>query len=221
MSTITSNLGLFKYDLPGDNNIAFNITNALNQNWDRLDAGVALKNHIHSGYQSTLVSGTNIKTINGNSLLGSGNITIESGGSSYTLPTASKTTLGGVKIDGTTITISNGVISSSGSSSYEAAKALSSNGYMKFSNGFTIAWCRHTSSSNGSNTFSFPCTFTSLYQVATANIGPNVVNSSTIVTYATTSNAKAVIIKSISTSSVTLLYTTTNCGNCFILIGKI
>ena len=33
-----------------------------------------------SGYQSTLVSNTNIKTINGNSLLGSGNITISSGG---------------------------------------------------------------------------------------------------------------------------------------------
>jgi hypothetical protein len=33
-----------------------------------------------SGYQSTLVSNTNIKTINGNSVLGSGNITISSGG---------------------------------------------------------------------------------------------------------------------------------------------
>ena len=35
---------------------------------------VALGNHTHSGYQATLVSGTNIKTINSNSLLGSGNI---------------------------------------------------------------------------------------------------------------------------------------------------
>lgn len=34
-----------------------------------------------NGKQDTLVSGTNIKTVNGNSLLGSGNITIESGGS--------------------------------------------------------------------------------------------------------------------------------------------
>lgn len=33
------------------------------------------------GKQDTLVSGTNIKTVNGNSLLGSGNITIEGGGS--------------------------------------------------------------------------------------------------------------------------------------------
>ena len=37
-----------------------------------------------NGKQDALVSGTNIKTVNGNSLLGSGNITIEGGGSSYT-----------------------------------------------------------------------------------------------------------------------------------------
>lgn len=41
--------------------------------------------------------------------------------SSYNLPTASTTTLGGVKIDGTTITITNGVIS--GSSSYSLPTA--------------------------------------------------------------------------------------------------
>jgi hypothetical protein len=35
-------------------------------------------------------------------------------GGTYTLPTASTTELGGVKVDGTTITINNGVISSSG-----------------------------------------------------------------------------------------------------------
>lgn len=95
-----------------------------------------------SGLQTTLVSGTSIKTINGTSLLGSGDISISGGGgepplgnpsvdgyvlsstaagvrswvaqsSSYTLPTASTTVLGGVKVDGTTITISGGVISSS------------------------------------------------------------------------------------------------------------
>lgn len=46
--------------------------------------------------QAILVSGTNIKTVNGNSLLGSGNITI-SGGTTYTA--------------GTGIDITNGVIS--------------------------------------------------------------------------------------------------------------
>lgn len=35
-----------------------------------------------NGKQPTLVSGTNIKTINGNSILGSGDITIQSGGAS-------------------------------------------------------------------------------------------------------------------------------------------
>lgn len=37
---------------------------------------VATGNHTHSEYQATLVSGTNIKTINSTSLLGSGNIAI-------------------------------------------------------------------------------------------------------------------------------------------------
>lgn len=37
---------------------------------------VATGNHTHSDYQATLVSGTNIKTINGDSILGSGNLTV-------------------------------------------------------------------------------------------------------------------------------------------------
>ena len=45
---------------------------------------VAVGNHTHSGYQATLVSGTNIKTINSTSLLGSGDIAID-------VPTASTT----------------------------------------------------------------------------------------------------------------------------------
>ena len=46
-----------------------------------------------SAKQDKLVSGTNIKTINGSSILGSGNVTI-----SASVPTASSTTLGGIKI---------------------------------------------------------------------------------------------------------------------------
>ena len=42
-----------------------------------------------------------------------GRITAASNGSAYSLPTASTTTLGGVKVDGSTITISGGVISAS------------------------------------------------------------------------------------------------------------
>jgi phage-related tail fiber protein len=52
--------------------------------------------------QVALVSGTTIKTINGASILGSGDIVVAS---SYTLPPATPTTLGGVKVDGTTITV--------------------------------------------------------------------------------------------------------------------
>lgn len=73
----------------------------------------ARSNHRHptdTSRQAALVSGTNIKTINGASILGSGDITTPT----YTLPTASTSTLGGVKVDGSTITITNGVISSSG-----------------------------------------------------------------------------------------------------------
>ena len=56
-------------------------------------------------YQDELVSGKNIKTINGNSILGSGNIEIQGGGSGITeIPIASKTTLGGIKV-GANLTI--------------------------------------------------------------------------------------------------------------------
>lgn len=55
--------------------------------------------------QETLVSGTNIKTINGNSLLGSGNIVIQGGGGgstvAYTPTVTSGTELGKINIDGT------------------------------------------------------------------------------------------------------------------------
>jgi len=51
----------------------------------------AASTHNHTGvyqpvgsYQPTLVSGTNIKTVNGNSLVGSGDVVISGGGSGYT-----------------------------------------------------------------------------------------------------------------------------------------
>lgn len=61
-----------------------------------------------SGLQETLVSGTNIKTINNESILGSGNITIQGGGSSYTA---------GSNIDITNDTISCTLPISAGSNS--------------------------------------------------------------------------------------------------------
>ena len=59
--------------------------------------------------------------------------TVGSGGGSYTLPTASTSVLGGVKVDGTTITISNGVITAVGGGSgidlTALANYLTVNGY--------------------------------------------------------------------------------------------
>lgn len=50
---------------------------------------------------------------------------IEENANNYSLPTASTSTLGGVKVDGTTITITNGVISSGGGGiSYEVIEIL-------------------------------------------------------------------------------------------------
>lgn len=46
-----------------------------------------------SGKQDTLVSGTSIKTINGTSLLGSGNMVLAT-----TVPAASQTVIGGAKM---------------------------------------------------------------------------------------------------------------------------
>lgn len=63
--------------------------------------------------QDTLVSGTNIKTINNQSILGSGNITIEGGGSSYTA--------------GDGIDITNDVISVTGKASTSDVFITSSN----------------------------------------------------------------------------------------------
>lgn len=61
---------------------------------------------INNVFQKKLVSGSNIKTINGTSLLGSGNISI----SSHTLPAASATTRGGIKV-GSGLSISSDVLS--------------------------------------------------------------------------------------------------------------
>lgn len=63
----------------------------------------------YANKQDKLVSGTNIKTINGNSLLGSGNIVIQGGGGgdtvTYTQTVSSGTKLGDININGTPNTV--------------------------------------------------------------------------------------------------------------------
>ena len=53
MSTLTPNLGLFKYDVTNDSQTAFSITNALNNNWDKLDTAIANASGV-----TTTVNGT-------------------------------------------------------------------------------------------------------------------------------------------------------------------
>lgn len=63
-------------------------------NWQPIEIDAdTLGGKAPSSFQDKLISGTNIKTINGSNILGSGNITI-----SASVPTASSTTLGGIKI---------------------------------------------------------------------------------------------------------------------------
>lgn len=67
---------------------------------------------LNQSKQDTLVSGTNIKTINGQSILGAGDITISGSGSGGDVPIATTETAGKVKPDGTTITVTeDGTIS--------------------------------------------------------------------------------------------------------------
>ena len=79
-----------------------------------------------SGKQDTLISGTNIKTINNESLLGSGNITIQGGGATYTA--------------GTGIDITNDVISTTlpittGTGLYSVVVATTDNQYKPTASG--------------------------------------------------------------------------------------
>ena len=61
--------------------------------------------------------------------------------SAYTLPTASTSTLGGVKVDGTTITIANGIISAGSTNIYiKESYVNGKSGYNIYSNGYCEQW---------------------------------------------------------------------------------
>ena len=76
----------------------------------------------------------------------------------YSLPTASSSTLGGVKV-GSGLSISSGVLSASGSI---VASSLGTNGYVKFGNGLILQWgsFNDSSSTYGMKLVSFPIAFT-------------------------------------------------------------
>lgn len=103
-------------------------------------------NEVIDDKQDTLVSGTNIKTINNQSLLGSGNIDIQGGGSSYTAGTGiditnneisvtsaiSNGATGNVKLNGGSSSQTISLTSGTGTTAL-AVKSMSSSSYISFS----------------------------------------------------------------------------------------
>ena len=76
----------------------------------------------HYGIQSELKPGVNIKNINGQSLIGSGNIEIEGGSGGITeIPIASKDTLGGIKVGANLSITEDGTLNAVGGGSGEGA----------------------------------------------------------------------------------------------------
>ena len=78
-----------------DTTVLYNITDAqaadLSQYWTSAQTNSAITAAVN-GKQDTLVSGTNIKTINNESILGSGNIDIQGGGVNVVQTTGTSTT---------------------------------------------------------------------------------------------------------------------------------
>ena len=158
-------------------------------------------NELVDDKQDTLVSGTNIKTINGTSLLGSGNIDIQGGGSTYTA--------------GDGIDITNNVISVDGVSTSEVtlATVATSGSYNDLSNKPTIPTVNNatlTIQKNGSNVATFTANASSNI---TANIsvptntneltnGAGFITSSALSGYQTTAN----LVTSVSSSSTDSQY---------------
>lgn len=126
----------------------------------------ARSNHVHptdTSRQATLVSGTNIKTVNGNSLLGSGDLAI-SGGADITTATATLTVAGWSSnmqtVNVTGVTSSNSVIVSAAPSSISDYSSAG-------------VYC----SAQGSGTLTFTCSSTPTSEIT---VNAMALNSKTI-----------------------------------------
>lgn len=105
----------------------------------------ARADHVHptdTSRQATLVSGTNIKTINNQSILGMGNISV-----SANIPVASASTLGGIKVGSGLSVASDGTLSASGGVSMATATATLTTGGWS-SNAQTVSVSGVTASNN-------------------------------------------------------------------------
>ena len=103
-----------------------------------------LSNTGEAHFQAPLVSGTNIKTINNNDILGSGDLSISA---SVEYCTTTPTTISTASSAHPAVVVEN----------YKNGN----NGYVKFSDGFIIQWGNKTPTS-GSNTVNFLTSFTGL-----------------------------------------------------------
>lgn len=102
-----------------------NINDRLSEDEEVTAAGLNALNESLNGKQATLVSGTNIKTINNQSILGSGNIDIQ-GGSSYTAGDGIDITNDVISVTGKvdTSAITTSITSSSTDAQIPSAKAV-------------------------------------------------------------------------------------------------
>ena len=117
----------------------------------------SIQTQLNSMIKALSASGTTVTYTKGDGSTG----TITTQDTKYSLPTASSSTLGGIKV-GSGLSISSGVLSASGGTI--TASSLGTNGYVKFSNGLILQWGYLSKSNN--KTFTFPVAFTqSVYSV--------------------------------------------------------
>ena len=117
----------------------------------------SIQTQLNNMIKALSASGTTVTYTKGDGSTG----TITTQDTKYSLPTASSSTLGGIKV-GSGLSISSGVLSASGGTI--TASSLGTNGYVKFSNGLILQWGYLSKSSN--KTLTFPIAFTqSVYSV--------------------------------------------------------